>query len=529
MNSINYKKNEVDVDKEIETMSDFSGLTIENNPEMGVADKENEHNESVTLFIDNAIKPTILEHSSVLNALMNELKPIDFFQRAKLGDGEKLENNHFLVISIEEILDKAKENYWSLCTSNGFLYVFNGAYWKQISKEEMSSFLGQCGERLGVEIYVARFYTFREALVRQFWSASYLPKPESKRNEVLINLKNGTFVITPDKQYLRGFDRSDFITYQLSFDYDESKQAPLFNKYLDKVLPDQVQQKVLAEYVGYVFVKQKKLKLEKAMVLFGSGANGKSVFFDIVCELLGRENVSNYTLESLTNSNGYSRAKLGDKLLNYASEISPNMDSTVFKQLVSGEAIEARLPYKEPFLLQDYAKFIFNTNTLPKDVEHNEAFFRRFILINFNVTIPEDQRDTELANKIISNELPGVFNWVLEGLKRLLANGNFTFSPTIDQAVKQYRLQSDTVHLFLDDNEFVASTDKEIALKELYTGYKNYCSDSGFKQASVKTFSERIRNLGYDVTRKSGGNVVGIMKKSFETPAFVTSNTSIDF
>ena len=93
-------------------------------------------------------------------------------------------------------------------------------------------------------------------------------------------------------------------------------------------------------------------------------------------------------MQSLTNENGYFRAKLANKLVNYASEINGKLESAIFKQLVSGEPVEARLPYGEPFTLKQYAKLIFNCNELPKDVEHTNAYFRRFLIIPFDVTIP---------------------------------------------------------------------------------------------------------------------------------------------
>ena len=154
--------------------------------------------------------------------------------------------------------------------------------------------------------------------------------------------------------------------------------------------------------------------------MYGTGANGKSVFFEVVQALLGSDNVSSYSLQSLTNDNGYFRAKLANKLVNYASEINGNLETSIFKQMVSGEPVEARLPYGQPFTLTQYAKLIFNCNELPKDVEHTNAYFRRFLIVPFDVTIPPDEQDKTLHTKIIDNELSGVFNWVLEGLDRLL-------------------------------------------------------------------------------------------------------------
>ena len=461
-------------------------------------------------FTDNNVT---LDHQSVIAALLNEIKPVDFHTLAELEQGGALNKKHFLIISIEQILKIAKENKWSLCMNDGFIYVYNGAFWKQLTKEDIQNFLGRGSELLGVDPYDARHYSFRSELVKQFLSTSYLPKPIKNENEVMINLSNGTFVISKDKQYLKSFDRRDFMKYQLPFKYGAQDEVKLFQSFLDRVLPDKNSQLVMAEYISSVFIPQTFLKFEKTMVLVGSGANGKSVVFSIISALLGSENVSNYSLQSLTNESGYQRAKLSDKLLNYASEISPNMDSTIFKQLVSGEPVECRLPYKDPFILTDYAKFIFNCNTLPKDVEQNEAFYRRFIILEFKVTIPEEERDPELAQKIISTELSGVLNWVLDGLYRLLENKKFTYSPQIEASVKDYRKQSDSVHLFLEDSGYIIDANAEINAKSLYGDYKEYSRDYGYRTCSLKSFTDRLRNLNINVFRKSDGNYAGVKRK----------------
>jgi putative DNA primase/helicase len=255
-----------------------------------------------------------------------------------------------------------------------------------------------------IKIHNDEVMIYPEKAPAQFMADKYLSTPKINKDNVLINLQNGTFEITPKKTHLRDFDRKDFITHQLPFKYEPEATAPLFQNYLDEVLPDIEKQRVFAEYCGYIFVKPSVLKLEKMLILYGTGANGKSVFFEILNALLGTENISNYSLQSLTNDNGYFRAKIGNKLVNYASEINGKLETDIFKQMASGEPIEARLPYGEPFILNEYAKLIFNCNELPKDVEHTDAYFRRFLIVGFDVTIPESKQDKELHKKIINNE-----------------------------------------------------------------------------------------------------------------------------
>src|SRR5690554_8092599 len=126
---------------------------------------------------------------------------------------------------------------------------------------------------------------------------------------------------------------------------------------------------------------------------------------------------------------------VANKLVNYASEINGKLEASIFKQLVSGEPVDARLPYGEPFTLTNYAKLIFNCNELPKVVENSHSFFRRFLILTFGVTIPEEEQDSQLAHKIIESELPGVLNWVLGGLDRLLRQRRFTKSDAVNKAL----------------------------------------------------------------------------------------------
>jgi putative DNA primase/helicase len=416
-----------------------------------------------------------------------------------------------VVIAIEKVLELAENNNWGLCKKHDFIYLYNGAYWSQLDEDQLESFLGQAAREMGVDKFKADYYQFREKLLKQFMSIAHLPTPEKPDELVLINLKNGTVEINPVKKEpvnVRPPKQTDFLTYQLPFKYDEEASAPRFNRYLDEVLPDKDMQKLLAEYIGYVFVNPSTLKLEKALILYGSGANGKSVFFEIINALLGSENVSTYTLQSLTNKTGYYRAKLANRLVNYASEINGNMDTALYKQLVSGEPVEARLPYGDPFTLTDYAKLIFNCNELPTDVEHTNAFFRRFMIIPFNKTIPEDQQDKELAAKLIRNELSGVFNWVLEGLQRLLKQRDFTHCEAVEKQNERYRLESDSVQMFINESGYEKSLETYVTLKKLYNEYRGFCGEDGYYPVSKRKFNKRLKNSGIKGDRKSSGNVL---------------------
>lgn len=463
-------------------------------------------------MVQTPARRELINHEELFNLILAKLDPISFTKFTELEEAEKLKKQHFIIETVDEVLRKANESNWTMSMKFGKIFAFNGAYWKTVDKQMIENFLGKAAEILGIDKYEAKFYSFKSELFKQLMSSAFFVKPVISNDDVLINLLNGTFVINPTSTGLKKFEPGDFLRYQLEFEYDQTATCPKFMKFLDEVLPDKEMQAILSEYVSYTFIKHRVLKLEKCLILYGKGANGKSVFFDVINALLGTENVSSFSLQSITNDSGYHRASLGTKLVNYCSELSSHMDSAYFKQLVSGEPIEARLPYGSPFILDDYAKFIFNANELPRDVEQNEAFFRRFIIIKFDVTIPEEQRDPELAQKIIYDELPGIFNWVLSGLDRLLQQKRFTHSEAVDKEIRDYRINSDSVNLFLQDQMYEHSLNEEVSLHYFYVKYNQHSIESGYKPVSKRLFADRLRNLKYQIQRKNTGNYVSVQK-----------------
>ena len=457
----------------------------------------------------------IKSQAEIFKILLESVSKINFFAekypdaKSNTDDvkAKKLTKPDYIVIVIDKTLELAKKDNWSLCKHNGNIYLFNGAFWQVVEKAKFLNFLGKVAERLGVEKNTARYHQFKDELFRQFLSTAYLEIPANDNLPTLINLQNGTFEISEHSQVLREFRESDFLTYQMPFEFDTDATASRWKKFLNEVLPNNGKQKILAESIANVFINPSVLKLEKVLILLGIGSNGKSVVFEVVSALLGRENISNYSLQSLTNESGYQRAKIGNKLLNYASELNGRLETDIFKQLASGEPIECRLPYGEPFILNTYANLMFNCNSLPRDVELTSAFFRRFNILHFDVTIPEDKQDRELSSKIIDNELSGVFNWVLDGLQRLLAQKGFSECKAVNDARLIYENESDSVKAFVDDYQYIPDADNYTLVKIMYEQYRAFCYDDGFKPVNKMNFKKRLTNYKMYVKRLAVGYV----------------------
>jgi len=417
----------------------------------------------------------------------------------------KVDDKKMLIIIIDMLQEISAELGFPIKTHSHTPYQFNGVFWKADDQEAnlyFKKFLGNFARKLGVPRIKAKHNSFLEAMYIQFCFDALRDSRVPPRKGAVINMNDHTLVIEKGVPVSYDHDSDDFLMYSLDFSYNPDARAEKFHAFLDEVLPDKECQNVLSEYLGACFMKgNDKINIEKVPFLYGGGANGKSVFFNIINALFGEANISNYSLQSLTDQNGYYRAKLEGNLLNYCAEISRKTDSAIMKALASNEPIDARLPYKDPLLIKDYARLMFNCNELPTTKEFTEGYFRRFLIIPFNVFIPKEKRDLNLAKKIIKNELPGVLNWVLDGLKRLIDQGRMSPCEVSDKELSKLIDISDSFKSFL--NEYLIGREKGASWRNgynVYTDYLSYCVRSGIKTSiNIKTFYKRFEDAGFKV------------------------------
>lgn len=449
--------------------------------------------------------------TAIPSDLIKGLYKIDFEKKAEeLGKypGAKTTQKVLLVVIVRELLRQAQEQGAGLCCCNNIPYLYAGGYWHELGNDATQDFLTKGAIQLGMKPSEALHFEEQDNLFKQFKATARKLPPRRKPDQVLINFLNGTLDIENGKiKALRPSKRADFLRYQLPYNYDPGASCPRFLQYLNRVLPDESAQMVLAEFVGNALAPG--LKLQKALVLLGNGNNGKSVFCEVVTALLGRENVSSYTMESLTAKDSRSRAQLETKLLNYCGENSLKLGVEAFKTLVRNEPIEVRRLYGESYMIENYARIMFNCNVLPVNVEQSEGFYRSFLIIPFRERISDTERDPELAKKIIAEELPGIFIWVLEGLQRLIKAKKYTECEAAAQELDRYKKDSNSVLSYLEEQEVLPSSTQKQPLKVLYAFYKDFCNTSGHKFiVNIKTFSNTLRTEGYHIKREAPGNMV---------------------
>lgn len=425
------------------------------------------------------------------------------------------------VITVRQLLQVTQQHGRPFITDaqSGSLFLYNGTHWQEIPNGLLGLLLSEAAEAFGTdptEISAPFGEGLKTIFKRQ--AAKTLQTPA----ESLINLNNGTLKFTHQGAQLCPFSPNDFLRYQLNFDYDPNAQCPRFQRFLDEVLPNTQIQNVLAEYLGYCFLpinthaesNARIFKLEKVPLLVGSGANGKSVFFEVVSAIFGNDNIGNTGIQDLVENKNYALSTLDGKLLNYCSEFAAIPRADIFKQLVSCEPINARKIYQAPYTMKNYARLMFNCNKLPKAPEKGDAFYRRFLIIPFLVTIPEHKQDPQLAQKIIETERPGILNWIIQGLHRIMKQRKLTDVPELTNSLTNYKKDTDPVLSFLDELGWeapnIATTDElenadlvkdTTNAAETYRKYLTYCEECHYKPLGRNNFYSDLREKGYTMEK----------------------------
>jgi putative DNA primase/helicase len=447
----------------------------------------------------------------MLNKLIDSIDAVDLDALCQsLGwyaknEGQKPSGKHYKVAIAYKLLEIARANNWHLI-HDGFFYIYSGSHWLAYEDKEIRQLAKMAAIKMGYPVIESSDARFVAQLGEQLITDGFFAKASRNTTESIINLRNGSLVIDGNGISLKPFDHCDFLTYQLDFDYDPKATNKAFLGYLDQVLPDKDTQKTLQQVVGYLFVKG--LKMEKVFFLFGDGANGKSVFFEVFTGVVGHENVTNYSIESLTDDNKYDRAKIKDVIVNYGTDVKLNtINPANFKTMASGEPIQARLPYGQPFIMRDYAKLIFNINRMESgNIEHTHGFWRRILVIPFTQTIADDNQDKDLHTTILQNKA-GVLNWIIEGAKAAITNRDIFVSDECRKFKERFRRETDSVAMFEDHiKEKLNGSIYYETVTDAYSQYKAFCLDAGHRHPLGRnTFSNRMVSLGFEKSTKEAG------------------------
>lgn len=393
---------------------------------------------------------------------------------------------------------------------NGTIYSYDEGIWRPDGEQALREAAAEIME----SDYSASVLGELKELVRAK-NAITREKLGVDNNQVAV--ANG--LLNLDDRTLRDLQTNDYALTQIPVEYDPDAEVTQWKELVEEWAEND-RADALQEYVGYcLHVGQ--MPIHRALLLVGSGANGKSTFLSVVRSLLGHDNITSVGPQTLANDEKAVSDFYGS-LANIDEDLSTQKLGSglgMFKKLTAGDPIRARPIYEDGFEFTPTGKHLYAANEVPDvDVpDDDEAFWRRWLLVEFPNHYPTEERDPDLCDRLTDPDvLSGVLNWALDGRDRLLDQGYFT-NELRRGAAKRERWQAwgDSVDRFINTLVERDPDADNKSTSEVYDRYVDWCQENDEDPVGQQKFTNSLKTESVDY--KSSIRVNGKVTRGYKS------------
>jgi putative DNA primase/helicase len=383
---------------------------------------------------------------------------------------------------LEEL--KAKYIFKTPTDLKDLYYYLDGVY---VDAESMIEH--NLEEKLGPKGYTY----FIDEIIKHLKRSSYVERAEFNKYTDFIPVQNG--LLNPKTLELKPFNPDQIFTFKLNVKYDRDKDCPKFKKFLTEILPQQEDQNLLQEEMGYAILPE--MPKHKIFWWYGSGRNGKGRVMMTLIFIIGSQNCSYLELQEFNGQHRFALAQLYGKLVNVSSEpaTTSELQTPLLKKITGEDLLDAEVKCKQKRLtFLNKAKPFVLGNRFPKVTDTSTAFQDRRLILKFPIEFIGKNQIDNIEQTWVADpgEVSGIFNWMLKGLDRLLKNNEFTTTKSSKEADTEFKRVSDPIGAWLDDN-CTFNPKKYVGRKLSYENYKAYAYDLGVTPVSDRRFYERLR------------------------------------
>ncbi len=262
--------------------------------------------------------------------------------------------------------------------------------------------------------------------------------------------------------------------------------------FLRQAVPDEGDRELLQMFAGLCLTGE--TSPQRALLLVGDGGTGKSTFVRVLQAVLGNLATSS-ALENIKDGSFLVGTLVGKRMC-VVSELQRNVDWLPFKRVTGEDQISIDVKNKTPYTTKLDLKLIILSNVMPflGDDTSNSSLMRRFLPVAFNVR-PQTPDPTLESRLTHPDELPGVLNWMLDGLRLLQERGMRFPSSDGNALAREIVEESNRVISFLRE-ECSYTPDATVTTGELYDAYRKWAGRTGHGALSATGFAKQLLAAG---------------------------------
>lgn len=320
----------------------------------------------------------------------------------------------------------------------------------------------------------------------------------NKHPKEWINCKNGMYDAKDRKLYEHSPAYLSVNQIPMEYKQDEVDKNGTAYRFISSLIPDDDDREMFLQFCGLSLTID--TSQQKALILCGPGGTGKSTAINMLCNVIGSDNISALSLHNI-NERFYPACLMG-KLLNACADIpSRKIDvADGIKKIIGEDLVMGEYKGGDVFWFRSYAKLLFSANTIPKVYDDKtDAYYRRLMIL----PIPSKAEHINNLPDKLYEDRHNFFQMILDALYRLYQTGELFESDHSKQQVKKLYMGSDTVYGFIEE---MCEKDgsKRIRKTELYQAYCDYCQNEGMASLSAKNFKENLEDKGYVIRKRDG-------------------------
>ena len=416
-----------------------------------------------------------------------------------------------------DVAKMVDDKHTLLFDDSGLFYEYAKGIWQEISDFTVQHYVA---DALGNKASSSRMKA-----VTSFLKAIHAGKYTFNRKPVFV-FPNGTLHLD-EQDTAKAFSESrpeDMATQRMNYNYDPFAQALKWEAFINAICngnPEKI--RLMKQIGGYIMFTDN--RLQKMFYFIGDGANGKSVFMNVLEQVYGSENCASIQPSRLGGQ--FDPIALKDAYMNFCYEAKSLVNGCAeeLKSVVSGDPITAAHKGVDAVKFKTRAKFIMAANKLFNVNDVSFGLIRRMLFVRFDRQFIGDSANKNLYNELLA-ELPGIFNWCYQGYLDLKESGAFQWLAEQDEVLEQFTHQM-PVWAFMRE-ELTHIDNSTVNERDVYALYREWADDGGYKRLNRSEFMAEMKLILRQERMANGLNIKLKEATDGRTQDFVFGNGSTE-